>query len=40
MPDTDDVLMRTATAFGIEAQRLDGLTGASVGPDGREEKLA
>lgn len=38
--DLEDVLIRTAAAFGIEAKRVLGLTGVWVGEDGREEKLA
>jgi len=38
--DIEEVLIRTAAAFGIDAKRVAGLTGVWVGPDGREEKLA
>lgn len=38
--DIEDVLIRTAAAFGIEAKRIPGLTGVWTGPEGREEKLA
>ena len=38
--DLEEVLIRVATAFGIEAVRVKGLTGVWVGPEGREEKLA
>lgn len=38
--DIEEVLIRTAAAFDIEAKRVPGLTGVWVGPDGREEKLA
>jgi lipoyl(octanoyl) transferase len=38
--DIEEVLIRTAAAFGIEAKRVPGLTGVWVGPDGHEEKLA
>ena len=38
--DIEEVLIRTAAAFGVEAKRVPGLTGVWVGPDGREEKLA
>ena len=38
--DVEDVLIRTAAAFGVEAKRVTGLTGVWVGPEGREEKLA
>jgi lipoyl(octanoyl) transferase len=36
----EDVLIRTAAAFGIEAKRIPGLTGVWAGPDGQEAKLA
>jgi lipoyl(octanoyl) transferase len=36
----EDVLIRTAAAFGIDAKRIPGLTGVWAGPDGKEEKLA
>lgn len=38
--DIEEVLIRTAAAFGVEAKRVTGLTGVWVGPEGREEKLA
>jgi lipoyl(octanoyl) transferase len=38
--DIEEVLIRTAAAFGVEAKRVPGLTGVWVGPDGKEEKLA
>jgi lipoyl(octanoyl) transferase len=38
--DLEEVLIRAAAAFGIEAIRLPGLTGVWVGPESREEKLA
>lgn len=38
--DIEEVLIRTAAAFGIDAVRVAGLTGVWVGPPGREEKLA
>lgn len=38
--DIEEVLIRAAAAFGIEAKRVPGLTGVWVGPEGREEKLA
>jgi lipoyl(octanoyl) transferase len=38
--DLEEVLIRTAAAFGIEARRVAGLTGVWTGPVGREEKLA
>jgi lipoyl(octanoyl) transferase len=38
--DLEEVLIRTAASFGIEATRVEGLTGVWVGPPGREEKLA
>jgi lipoyl(octanoyl) transferase len=38
--DIEEVLIRTAAAFGIEAKRIPGLTGVWSGPDGQEEKLA
>jgi lipoyl(octanoyl) transferase len=38
--DLEDVLIRTAAAFGIEARRVAGLTGVWTGPAGREQKLA
>jgi lipoyl(octanoyl) transferase len=38
--DIEEVLIRTAAAFGIEAKRVPGLTGVWVGPVGHEEKLA
>jgi len=38
--DIEEVLIRTAASFGIEAKRVPGLTGVWTGPDGREEKLA
>ncbi len=38
--DIEDVLIRIAASFGIEAKRVPGLTGVWVGDDGHEEKLA
>lgn len=38
--DIEGVLIRAAASFGIEAGRVEGLTGVWVGPAGREEKLA
>jgi len=38
--DIEEVLIRTAAIFGIEAKRVPGLTGVWVGPSGNEEKLA
>lgn len=38
--DIEAVLIRAAASFGIEARRVEGLTGVWVGPEGREEKLA
>lgn len=38
--DIEEVLIRAAASFGIEAKRLPGLTGVWVGADGQEEKLA
>jgi lipoyl(octanoyl) transferase len=38
--DLEEVLIRTAAAFAIEARRVPGLTGVWTGPAGREEKLA
>lgn len=38
--DIEEVLIRAAAAFGIEARRVEGLTGVWVGAEGREEKLA
>ena len=38
--DIEEVLIRTAAAFGIDAKRVPGLTGVWVGPNGEEEKLA
>jgi lipoyl(octanoyl) transferase len=38
--DIEEMLIRTAASFGIDAKRVPGLTGVWVGPDGREEKLA
>jgi len=38
--DIEEVLIRTAAAFGIDAKRIPGLTGVWAGPDGKEEKLA
>ena len=38
--DLEAVLIRIASAFGIEARRVSGLTGVWTGPAGREEKLA
>ncbi|TAK15400.1 MAG: lipoyl(octanoyl) transferase LipB [Acidobacteria bacterium] len=38
--DIEEVLIRAAAAFGIDAKRVPGLTGVWVGPEGREEKLA
>ena len=37
--DLEEVLIRTAADYGIEAGRIEGLTGAWVGPD-KKEKLA
>jgi lipoyl(octanoyl) transferase len=36
----EEVLIRAAALFGIEAKRIPGLTGVWTGPDGGEEKLA
>lgn len=38
--DIEEVLIRIAASFGVEATRVPGLTGVWVGPAGREEKLA
>lgn len=38
--DIEEVLIRAAAAFGVDAKRVPGLTGVWVGPSGREEKLA
>jgi lipoyl(octanoyl) transferase len=38
--DIEEVLIRAAAAFGIDAKRVPGLTGVWAGPDGREAKLA
>jgi len=38
--DLEDVLIRVAASFDIEATRVEGLTGVWVGESGREEKLA
>ena len=38
--DLEAWLIRVAAVFGIEATRVDGLSGAWVGPPGREAKLA
>ena len=38
--DIEEVLIRAAAAFGIDAKRVPGLTGVWVGPEGHEEKLA
>lgn len=38
--DIEDVLIRIAASFGIDAKRVPGLTGVWVGDDGHEEKLA
>ena len=38
--DIEEVLIRTAAAFGVDATRVTGLTGVWAGPPGREEKLA
>lgn len=38
--DIEEVLIRAAGSFGIEAKRVPGLTGVWVGADGTEEKLA
>ncbi len=38
--DLEEVLIRVAASFGIEAKRVEGLTGVWVGDPGREEKLA
>jgi lipoyl(octanoyl) transferase len=38
--DIEEILIRTAASFGIDAKRVPGLTGVWVGQDGREEKLA
>ena len=38
--DIEEVLIRTAAAFGIDAKRVPGLTGVWTGPDGQEQKLA
>jgi lipoyl(octanoyl) transferase len=37
--DLEDVLIRAVATFGVVAQRVPGLTGAWVGPTGREEKI-
>jgi lipoyl(octanoyl) transferase len=38
--DLEEVLIRAAATFGVPARRVQGLTGAWVGPPGREEKIA
>ena len=38
--DLEEVLIRAATGFGIDARRVPGLTGVWAGEPGREEKLA
>lgn len=38
--DLEEVLIRAAAVFGVTAVRVAGLSGAWVGPPGREEKLA
>jgi lipoyl(octanoyl) transferase len=38
--DLEEALIRAVATFGIEAGRVNGLTGVWVGPAGREEKLA
>ena len=38
--DLEEVLIRAATWFGIDARRVPGLTGVWVGAPGREDKLA
>jgi lipoyl(octanoyl) transferase len=38
--DLEEVLIRAAASFGINAKRVAGLTGVWVGDEGREEKLA
>jgi lipoyl(octanoyl) transferase len=38
--DLEEVLIRAAAAFGVEARRVPGLTGVWAGPEDREEKLA
>ena len=38
--DLEEVLIRAAVGFGIDARRVPGLTGVWVGAPGREEKLA
>ncbi len=38
--DIEEVLIRAAAVFGVDAKRVHGLTGVWVGPEGREEKLA
>ena len=38
--DLEEVLIRAATWFGIDARRVPGLTGVWAGEPGREEKLA
>lgn len=38
--DIEEILIRSAASFGIDARRVPGLTGVWVGPEGREEKLA
>ncbi|MEZ5318981.1 MAG: lipoyl(octanoyl) transferase LipB [Vicinamibacterales bacterium] len=38
--DLEAVLIHVAASYGIEARRVPGLSGAWVGPEGREEKLA
>ena len=38
--DLEEVLIRTAATFDVEARRVPGLTGVWTGTEGREEKLA
>ena len=38
--DIEEVLIRTAAVFGVEATRVPGLTGVWTGPEGQEQKLA
>jgi lipoyl(octanoyl) transferase len=38
--DLEEALIRAVARFGIDARRVEGLTGVWVGPSGREEKVA
>ena len=38
--DLEEMLIRAVARFGVDAGRLEGLTGVWVGPPGREEKVA